>query len=348
MNFSIDLTPEQIEAWVARHFEYKRRKNGEELLICNPFDGDDSYKFNISTIKKTSKRSGVSGYWVHDWRPSAAHHGGSFLKFVQKYKGFSFREAIRDVCGDGINLKSILKSMSAPPEEIIIEQILTLPDNAVPIQESKWPKFQKMACKYLLSRGIDLKIAKSFQVHYTPTTVVFPYLEYEMIVYWQSRSMIGKKFEFPDERKTGIGKSEFLYGFDNAEPRGRVFITEAIFDAITIGPGGLASGGATIAKSQMKKLRALSPSELILAPDNDKQGKISIYENWGLLKNYYDLYYVLPPDQFKDWNEMACSYKDYKIGLAETRKYLHGNIKKLTLAEAMKFRLNDQYGSGPY
>lgn len=340
MGFSINLKPEQIEAWVARHFEYKRRKNGEELLICNPFDGDSNFKFNISTIKKKSKRSGAEGYWVHDWRPSAQYNSGSFLKFVQKYKGLSFREALRDVCGKEANLKHILKSTKFIKSEEVTETILALPGNAVPIQNAKWPKFQAIACKYLLSRGIDLKIAKSFQIHYTPTTIVFPYLEYEMIVYWQSRTIVGKKFEFPDERKVGIGKSDFLYGFDNAEPRGRVFVTEAIFDAISIGPGGLASGGASIAGSQLKKLRALSPSELVLAPDNDKQGKRSIYENWLLLRDHYNLFYILPPEPFKDWNEMICSYKSLNEGLENTRKHLHNNLKKLTMAEALKFRLS--------
>ena len=105
----IKLTSDQIENWVARHFEYKRRKGGDELLICNPFvPGDNKYKFNISTVAKESKRTKHSNYWVHDWRPSAQQYNGSFLKFVQRYKGCTFKEAIKDICGEGIDLRAIL------------------------------------------------------------------------------------------------------------------------------------------------------------------------------------------------------------------------------------------------
>ena len=94
----IKLTSDQIENWVARHFEYKRRKGGDELLICNPFvPGDNKYKFNISTVAKESKRTKHSNYWVHDWRPSAQQYNGSFLKFVQRYKVLLVKGLITNV-----------------------------------------------------------------------------------------------------------------------------------------------------------------------------------------------------------------------------------------------------------
>lgn len=341
----IKLTPSQIENWVARHFEYKRRKNGEELLICNPFiPGDNKYKFNISTVLKESKRSKRKNYWVHDWRPSAQQYNGSFLKFVQRYKGCSFKEAIKDVCGEGINLREILKSPSKTLKtEEKTELRLKLPENAVPITDNKWPTFRELAICYLDSRGIPYNDAVSFRVYYTPTMVIFPYLEYDEIVYWQGRSFspLIKTFEFPNEHEVGVGKTDFIYGFDNAEPSQPVYIAEAIFCALTIGPGGLASGGAGLAEPQKRKIRALGPSHIVLAPDNDKEGLASLYYNWKLLSPYYKIYYVLPP-KTKDWNDYIKKADNKELALKEIREYINNNIKELTLTKAIRFRMSDQ------
>jgi DNA primase len=331
------LTPDQIESWVARHFEYKRRKGGEELLICNPFDGDDGFKFNISTVPKISKKTGNQGYWVHDWRPTAQHHNGSFVKFVQKFKGLTFKEALRDICGEEIDLRAILTPRKPKDEPEEPEKIIELPPNAIPIDQDKWPKVHQMAVNYLASRGVSLADAKAHRLHYTPTSIVFPYIEYDMIVYWQSRTMVGKTFEFPDQRDTGQGKSYFLYGFDNAEPHGVVYIAEAIFCAMTMGPGGLASGGAQLSEGQRRKLRVLSPSEVILAPDNDEEGHKSLYTNWQLLRGSFNLGYVLPPDPFKDWNDVVKSYENKAAGVQYVRQYIHEHAKPLNTVTAMKF-----------
>ena len=338
----IKLTATQIENWVARHFEYKRRKHGEELLICNPFiPGDDKFKFNIATVAKKSKRSKRANFWVHDWRPSAQQYNGSFLKFVQRYKGCTFKEAIKDVCGEGIDLRAILDSAKPKhikPQPII--QRLSLPGTAVPIKDEKYPLPRKMAINYLESRGITYNDAVSFRIHYTPTMVIFPYLEYDEIVYWQGRSFNRniKEFEFPDINLSGVGKSQFVYGFDNAEPGRPLYVTEAIFCALTIGPGGIASGGATLVESQRRKIRALGPSHIVLAPDGDEEGLASIYGNWKLLSAYYDIYYILPPKDFKDWNDYIKDRSDKDVALREIRKYIAENTKRLTMREAIKLR----------
>lgn len=340
----IKITPFQIENWVARHFDYKRRKGGDELLICNPFvPGDNKYKFNISTVAKQSKRSKHTNYWVHDWRPSAQQYNGSFLKFVQRFKGCTFKEAVKDVCGEGIDLRSILDISKFKKKEDDSKTIvrLTLPENAIPITDKKWPKFRDMAITYLESRGIQYADAVSFRLHYTPTMVVFPYLEYDEIVYWQARSFshVNKTFVFPDERKVGIGKTQFVYGFDNAEPGQPIFITEAIFCALTIGAGGIATGGARLVESQRRKLRALGPSYVVLAPDDDEEGRASVYDNWKILNPYHDVYYILPPKP-KDWNDYVKKASDKPKALNEIRTYIHKNVKKLTLKEAIRFRMS--------
>lgn len=339
---SIRLTPEQIESWVARHFDYKRRKNGEELLICNPFIlGDDKFKFNISTIAKKSKKSKYSNYWVHDWRPSAQQYNGTFIKFVQRYKGLSFKEALKDICGQEVNLKNILSGPIIKPEPQQIQRV-TLPPSAQRLTSNK-TRIEKMAWKYLLGRGVSPMDVISFRLHFTPTMIIFPYIEYDEIVYWQGRTFSDavKQFEFPDERKIGVGKSQFVYGFDNAESGQPAYIVEAIFCALTIGPGALATGGATISEDQVRKLRALNPSSVTLAPDNDEEGLASIYKNWKLLNPYFKINLVLPPKPYKDWNAPIKSAINKKSAILELRNYIQKNTKPLTMAGAIKYRVKN-------
>lgn len=339
----IKLSPEQIETWVARHFEYRRRKDGQELITRNPFLGDDKFKFNISTILKET-RQGHLGYWVHDWRPHAQQYNMSFIRFVQLYKDLSFKEALKDICGDKIDLKSILSSAKPKlQEEPQYEVELTLPAGSKFITEKS--KLQQIIVNYLKSRGINYTTAQSLQLHYTGPSIVFPYLEYDTIVYWQSRSVASKEFEFPDERFVGVSKSQFLYGFDNTEPYQPIFLVEAIFCALSLGPGALATGGADLSEFQRRKIRAINPSKVILAPDNDEAGRASLYRNFKLLNPYADIYYVLPPKKFKgkqvkDWNDIVKMCKNKNKGRQLVRLYAESNAKPLNLPKAIQFRID--------
>ena len=254
-----------------------------------------------------------------------------------------FKDALRDICGEGVDLRAILDYSSAPQDnkESVPTQRLELPPNAVPIQDDKNPLFREIAIRYLGFRGINYNDAISFRLHYTPTMIIFPYLEYDEIVYWQGRSSSPaiKDFLFPDQRKVGVGKSDYIYGFDNAEAGQPVYISEAIFDALTIGPGGLAIGGAKLVEAQKRKIQALGPSRVVLTPDNDKEGIASIYENWILLSPYFDIYYVLPPHT-KDWNDWVRKSADKQTALKDIRSYINKNCKKLTMGQAIKFRMN--------
>lgn len=332
--YQVRLTQSQIENWVARHFEYKRRKHGEELLICNPFTDDNKFKFNICTKLTRSKKSKAMGYWCHDWRPTAHEYDSSFIKFVQRYKGLTFKEALQEVCGDSIDLRAIMCPPKKVEDEPEPEVIFKLPDMAVPITDERFPRAREFAINYLESRRVSYSDAKAFRIHYTPTMVVFPYLEYDMIVYWQGRTLVDKQFRFPDEGEVGRGKSDFLYGFDNAEIGGQVYIAEAIFGALSLGPGGLASGGAQMQERQVRKVRALNPSIVVLAPDNDEEGIRSLRPNYQLLSPYYTIYYSLPPKGFKDWNEL-----DQKHGAGSARRCMLDTMAPLTLAKLMSLTM---------
>jgi len=326
---SYRITPDQVEAWVARHFEYKTRRGGTELIMTNPFVPDDTqYKFNISLEPKYSKRDTeqkLKTFWVHDWRPHYQKWDSSFVKFVQRFKNCSFWEAIKDIGGTYSRLIHFPYKKAEKQEEIEPERIVELPTGSISFREDG-DTLRKIALNYLKRRKLTEDTVLSHDLHYSAAFVVFPYYEYGMMVFWQARDLLNKRFTFPDTKTTGLEKADYIYGFDHVEPLQDVYVVEAIIDALTIGDGALAIGGDSISKKQRRKIKALRPGRVILCPDNDDAGRVLIKSMYKEMRiKYPSLYFVLPPDPHKDWN-------DYEVaeGHGAARKYIESNAQKIT------------------
>jgi len=210
---------------------------------------------------------------------------------------------------------------------------------------------------WLRSRGYTDEGIETHELYYLGMDVYWPYYEFDDLVYWQSRSRINKRFEFPDlyeydneDNITGKmegGRADYLYGFDDIEPARYVIITESIFDQNTLGEQVLASGGASLSPNQVKKIKLLGPKErIILSPDNDIAGKKSIIENQLLLRNLrFPIWFSLPPSipykkdgknmVIKDWNECIT---ELKLTLSEVRRLYDRQLKKLTVDDLVRFR----------
>lgn len=310
----VQPTADQMERWFRKNgIEYKSG-NKSQFRICNP-DGDTSFCIEISKDKAL----------VHDFRPHHQQYDGTFLRFVSKFKGISIEEAIEEVCGDA---RFYADDILDEEEDEELEDDIELPDGAVSLREESDSKIRKIVMNYLLNdRKLDESAIMQANIHYLGTSVVVPYHEYGMIVFWQIREILSKFFEFP--RACGKTAGDFLYGFDNVEPHSYVIVTEAIFNTLSIGSDCVATGGASLKDGQVKLLKILSPSEIILAPDNDKAGRKSLEKDYQSLKKHnWDISYCLPPfvkggDDI-DWNDMK------KMGL-NPREYILKNKKKLTV-----------------
>jgi len=330
LGIPVKITKEQITKWVSRHFEYKLRSGGNQITICNPFDGDTGWHFWIST-QVTENKHGKKGIWVHDFRPDKYQYGTSFVKFVQKFKNLSYFDALKDICGGSVKLADKLRAQRAEeidePEEIV--KRIELP-KCKHFSDKDDSVARNLALSYLSGRCISEETAIRYSLGYTPTHIVFPYFEFGELVYWQKREIGSKMFEFPPEGSTGLKKTNFLFGFDQIEPDADVAVTEAIIDSISIGDFAVATGGAGLSGLQARKIKAMRPSRVILCPDNDRAGKKSLRQDYELLKSLMpmeSLFICLPPDPFKDWNEM-----DQERSPGTSGTYIKRNAAKLTLA----------------
>jgi hypothetical protein len=358
---NIPIPPEKIAAWVYRNFpDCKPRKNGDELRICNPFNDDTGYHFNISCIK---------GY-AHDWRGDSSWVGynpntgklqyRTFIRFVQLYLtqkrgSCSFTEAIQDVLGASSGARALFKwqrTRLLPETKETVS--LALPDGTAKFGQSQ-PKLIAGLVSWLNSRGVDDRKIKKYNIMHSGLDVVWPYYEYDPEpVYWQCRSRLNKVFRFPPEN-VGVTKGEFFYGFDQVEPASYVAITESIFVCLTLEDQCLATGGASMTHTQVQKLKLLGPRDgIILTPDNDKAGIESILHNAALIKPLgYKIFYALPPivklpdgSFSKDWNDLvkvastAEIKKTFEISVKplnmQQKLYLENRMKQLKIAPAAK------------
>jgi len=325
----IKLTSQQIEKWIASQFQYKRRSHGRQIVINNPFDADNDYHLWISTTEtplKKGPRKGQMGYWVVDHRPGKFK--GSLFKFIMEYKKCSYSQAVSELTSArGKDLKHLLRQ-NRQEEKEIPESTIKLPAFSKLISVESKELANAAALNYLHGRAIIDEVLTSALLHFTPVSIVFPYLEYGEMVFWQERELLNKRFLFPDEHATGLAKTDYLYGFDNVEPKEDVIVVESIFNCLSIGSDCVATGGATISGKQPQKFRALLPRYVVLAPDGDKAGRQSLVKNYFLLKDTFKLGFCLPPDPDLDWNDM-----DSLHGPGTARSYIERKSDILTVSK---------------
>lgn len=321
------LTPQQIESWVKKNFQYKMASGGKQIRINNPFDNsDDDYHMWISltiTALKKGPIKGTKNYWVHDFRGTYA---STFIGFVKRYLHTSKGQAFAAVANGKIDPSMYLVEDEEVEE---VETILELPPGSKPIIGSPDSKARGFAVGYLNNRGVDLVKIDKYKIHFTVSSVVFPYFEYGNIVYWQERNLMNKIFMFPDS-STGTKKTDFLYGFDMVNPESTLYIVESIFNCISIGDSCLASGGAILAGEQLDRLKMLRPKGVVLAPDNDKAGIMSLVRNYYQLKDLCPLFYSIPIG-IDDWNDIEQKTRD-------SRKVMLKNVKKMDLVAIVRLQ----------
>jgi hypothetical protein len=313
-------TPEQIRSWVFKNFpDHKLSKHGEEIRINNPLYADDGYHMWISVLKSITV----------DHRPQCkSGSSGSFLWFVKNYRKISLRDAAIEVMGEeaaGHVNHDRAYSSKKPRQTIKVD----LPPGFKKFSESA-DAISDAVLNYLRSRSITDEQIMSLDIGYTNGfEAVFPYFENGDIVYWQSRSILQKQFNFPADSN----KSIYIYGYDTIDPTRPVIVTESIINSLMF-DNGSATGGSTIDEIQKRKFVRRGVKKMILAYDNDKAGKVGIAKSYKLMKDKFELYYSLTDTEDDDWNNVA-----NKFGLIVARQMLERNLKKLDLRESIRLRM---------
>lgn len=346
----------KIIAWIQANFDFKTRKDGSEYLICDPFTGDSNFNFNINPERGVC-HSWHGDEWAGPLNPETRKRNCSIVKFIKVYRKCSYRQALEELLGATEDVGEYMR----PEGRISVTEAtrtatVALPDGVELLAASK--DRQASSLRYWLgSRGYSQDDIEKAELYHLGMDVYWPYFEFEVLVYWQSRSRLNKRFDFPAQNiydddgniiaKTEGTKGDFFYGFDRVELASYLIITEAIFDQHTLGEQALASGGADLTPNQIKKLKILCPDKgIILSPDNDRAGLKSVLRNHNILSQHgFNTFFSLPPKcdyiedsktrHTKDWNEILTKLK---LSRDEVRAIHDQNIARATTQRLLKLQ----------
>jgi DNA primase len=318
------------------------------MVISNPFYHNDNKYFNINT------ENGA----CHDWRddswagpvnPKTGKRPRNIVRFVQLFKGVSYRDALNEILGSSHQLHLVdIRDDSKEEVDIALVDIppgfakLDSPDNG--LKRPVWD--------YLIKRGYEPEEIISEGIHYSDSNVLWLYTEFGQLVYLQSRNIYNKKFWFPPANNYGpdgrlvskleITKKDVIYGFDDVPRSEYVILTESIFDRIVFGRHAMSVGGAHITREQVDRLDLIGPKQgVIFAYDNDIAAIESILSGAPIIANKgYQVFFSMPPMErvngqlIKDWNEMYTHAKLTKKDIVATM-----NKNLVRFSEVSKLRL---------
>jgi DNA primase len=136
--------------------------------------------------------------------------------------------------------------------------------------------FGKLALGYLRGRGLSQKKIDFYELGYCGTGyfkgyVIIPFYENNRLVYFQARRFFPylSKPKYLNPQNATVGKADFIYGLQDANPSSPVIITEGVFDAMAVGKNGLSILGKKISDRQLSMLMDLKPDEVIVLLDRD-------------------------------------------------------------------------------
>ena len=294
---------ENFLEWVNSKFSDVKTQ-GDEIKINSIFTSDTKQHLYCNTRKNS----------YHCWKTDKS---GNLFHLVSLVDKIPYGEAVELLGGNNEirNLESKLKKLFSEKKEEIKINSLKLPENSYKIESL--PKEGRDFIKsngYLEKRKIPIK-----NIYYCVSgeyaeRIVIPYLDSEgNLIYWNSRSMKKDAFmRYRGPENKGVGKSDVVFATDwNAT---KIYLTEGEFDAISLnscGFAGWALGGKEIHDKQMNFVRG---KKICLSFDNDKYGRLAINKLGDkLLKEGIEVSYVLPPEEFKDWNNLLICKSEKEI-----------------------------------
>jgi hypothetical protein len=171
--------------------------------------------------------------------------------------------------------KSLVKAGEKPKSQFILPQAIALPKNCYPINEEPNGFWLLVAEEYLALRSLN-KDSYSWYLSSEKklrSFIIVPYFRQNQIIYWQARNMdLDSKNRYDNPP---LSRNNIMFNFDEIfrytkEP---LFVTEGIFDAISIGQNAIALAGSTLNPFKIEMLKRVRDREIIFVIDKDPPGK---------------------------------------------------------------------------
>ena len=309
---SLEFSYEQVYDFFIDHFT-GFKVNGNHFRARCPLCGDSK--------KSLSKKRFTLTYFNPEkiyWHCYNCDKGGKdFLSLYCALTGTTKIEAINKFRKfDSEKVKKILKpeERHIPIEEKSSKEIsdfsYILNDCLSESDEPEGIK-QKILKQKLLEFKIQRKIQNNLYVAYRGTfsnRIIIPVFESNKLLYFQGRA-VSKEID-PKYLNPSFNKSSFIHNKENFDINKSIIVTEGLLDAMSIGNQGCCCFGASVSDEFLEQVFKLTRKNVIIALDNDKQGKISTLKiiKESSFKNKL-LFFIMPEKykEIKDMNELKVS-----------------------------------------
>lgn len=129
---------------------------------------------------------------------------------------------------------------------------------------------------YLLNRKFSLSELSKQGVGYCTKGdlfgyVIIPFYNNGQLRYYNARNVIGKgpRYNNPNKDLTGLGKEFIIFNQDAINIYRTIYICEGAFNALTMGPAGIATMGKAVSRYQINLLIKSSAQHFIILLDDD-------------------------------------------------------------------------------
>ena len=182
----------------------------------------------------------------------------------------------------------LIKKGEAKKPEFILPKEVDLPPQCHLLAEEPYPIWKEVASAFLLSRGLT---ESSYSWYLSNdrkyrSKLIIPYFRQGEIIYWQAREMDSNNSE--RYLNPAISRNNILFNFDelNRYTKDPLFITEGVFDSISIGQNAVGLAGSTLSPFKVEMLKRVRGREIIFVIDKDKNGKAlgesAVKEGWTI------------------------------------------------------------------
>jgi hypothetical protein len=307
------LPKEALSKFFSELFTIKETADKNEIRINSIYTNDEKYHLYINLEKGMFNdfKSGTSGH-VNKLIAEILDIPESQV-FVTIIKRFSNKDIF----------------LAQTVTEVIKEQSeIKVPEHTFWFSEVKVGIFRDRAYEYLKNRKIKEEYINEFGYCTGgdfEKRIIIPFWENKKLVYYVARDYSGKN-EMRYKNPVGISNRDFIYNYDKIKEGCEVVIAEGIMDILSLDNQiGFPILSAHLSKTQITKLFEKIPRRIILVPDRDKTGELTLQRNIDLLYTYkpasvkteFYVYYI--PDKFKDLNEMKVKTGKNFIDLYECR-----------------------------
>ena len=243
---------------------------------------------------------------------------GSFLKLYAIIKGISKEEANRELFKyDSNRIKKSLTRKQDNHEaiEVKVNSYNYILEDCISEYSSK-SVLSTSAKKILKKFREERQIPAEYKLYYCPTgryknRIIVPVFKGAIMIYFQGRRIPGSSME-PKYLNPTTEKQIIIHNEDHFDKDKYIVVTEGLIDAFMVGDQGTSCLGKEISPTFLKILFGLTDKGVIIALDNDKDGKKSLDK--FLKENAYKqrCRYFLMPEKYKyackDINDIKVKY----------------------------------------